>query len=176
MMAKHRLKFSIWITCALSLLIYAGIPALLLMYLPGVWYWGPVVYITGALAGAGIAGATAVPQMKVFAVVLNLIPALVSLGMIIYSLHVLKPLQETGTMHETVLLVVLFHTNFFQFLFLVAVNSAFSGEGGSYDSSGSSSYSSSSSYDSSSSSSSSNDTSWSGGGGSYGGGGASSSW
>jgi uncharacterized protein len=174
MIAKHRMKFSVWITALVSLVVFAGIPALLLFYLRGVWYWGPIVYVTGALAGAGIVGATAVPQMKTLALVINLIPACISLGMILYALHFLKPLQETGTMHESVLLVILFHTNFFQFIFLVAINSAFSGEGKSYDSGGySNSSGSSSSY---SSSGGSNDTSWSGGGGSFGGGGASSSW
>ncbi len=176
MIAKHRMKFSGWITALVSLVVFAGIPALLLFYLRGVWYWGPIVYLTGAIAGAGIVGAAAVPQLKTLALIVNLIPACISLGMILYALHVLKPLQDAGTSHESVLLVILFHTNFFQFIFLVAINSAFSGEGGSsYDSGG---YSSSGSGSSSSysSSSSSNDTSWSGGGGSFGGGGASSSW
>ena len=173
MIAKRRLQFSIWITIAISLLIYAGIPVLLQMFLPGIWYWGPVVYLTGALIGAGIIGGMMVPRSKATATVLALIPALISLGFIIYCLQILKPLQNTATSHESVLLIVLIHTNFFQLIFLIATITAIAGIEGSYGNSGYTQYSS---YGSSGSSSSSNDTSWSGGGGSFGGGGASSSW
>jgi uncharacterized protein len=179
MVVKKRLKFSVWITIALYLFIYAGIPVVLQLYLPGIWYWGPVVFLTGALVGASIIAGTLVYRSKTGATVSAIILGLISLGVIIYCLHILKPLQETGTRHESVLLIVLFYTNIFQLVMLIAYSIAGSETGGSYSNNGYSqdSYSgSSSSYDSSSSSGSSNDTSWSGGGGSYGGGGASSSW
>ncbi len=176
MLVKERLKISIWITLPLLLVIFASFPVLLQFYLPGVWFWAPWLFVTGALAGTGITAGFFVLRSKALAVILNSIPALVSLGFIIYCLQILKPVHDSTTGHETLLLVILIYTNIFQLIIAIAVNTALSEEGTAYSGDGYSSSSDSGSFSTSSSSVSSSSTSWSGGGGSFGGGGASSSW
>jgi uncharacterized protein len=158
-------NFPLWLTILVSIVIFVLLPALLQMFLPGVGIWAPVVFITGALSGAGITRALMVPRLKVFATVRAAIPAALSLGGIIWCLHVLKPLQMSVAGHEECLAVILVHANVFQILFLCLSNWSIS-DGESSCSSSGDSYSSSDSGGSS----------YSGGGGDFGGGGASSDW
>ncbi len=177
-MKRH--KTSVLATITGSLIIFAAIPALLQLFMPGVWYWTPLSYITGAIAGTGLVSSIIKEEIKTFkiiATVFTAIPAIASFAAIFYSLHVLKPVQSGTSEHETACMIILMITNFLQITFLFVFGSDAPADGSLYSSTGysssGSSYSSSSSENSSSSDSS---TSWSGGGGSFGGGGASSSW
>jgi len=177
MAARARMKLGSWTVFLLSLLLLGVFPILVQKLLPGVWFWAPVVFATGALAGAGITSGFNYAEANALFRVGSIATALISLCAILCCLHVKKPLHDRTTGHETVLLVILIYTNIFQMvLWIVSLTDPSASGGYSYGSDGSSYSDSSSSYSGSSSSSSSNDTSWSGGGGSFGGGGASSSW
>ena len=169
----RRSKVKLMIGILAAVLFFAVTAVLQQLYFHGAWYWTPIVYLAGALVGGWFIGALTAVKRGVLSrvgTVLTAIPAVATLGAIIYCLHILKPAYSDTTLHETLLLVILPITSFIQLRMLFGVFEGFQ-EGG--DSSCDSYYSSGSS---SSSSSSSNDTSWSGGGGGYGGGGASSSW
>lgn len=169
-LAIRRLKLNFGAGAGLFLFLYIVIPILLQLFLSRFWYWTPIVYITGALAGACIISAITAPKSKgkkTAATVFAAITALACMIPIYYFLHVMKPSEFDTTDNEIYLLIILTCINFIQLLFLIGVNGGFAGESSdSYDYS-SSGQSSSGSY---------NDTDWSGGGGSFGGGGASASW
>ncbi|MCU0845742.1 MAG: TPM domain-containing protein [Spirochaetes bacterium] len=161
---RWRRIVSILNTILVLLGIFAVIPVLLQLFLPGVNLWAPGLFITGALVGIGISGVIMTPPWSVAAMVRAVIPATISLAGIVVCLHVLKPLPDTETIQESILLAILIHVNVFQLMFIFLDSEGGSGDGGSWSSGDSSS------------SSDSGDSSWSGGGGDFGGGGASSSW
>jgi len=165
-----------WITAIAGyLLIYLPVPVLLQLYYPGVYYWKPIVYLSGAFAGSTIATALLVKGLKekIWAMALVIVPALVMAGSIFYNIDYLRPDPYGTTDNETILLIIVILLNFAQVLFWMGAEAirnpeAFAGGsgGGSYGSGSSSG----------SSSGSDSGSTWSGGGGSFGGGGASSSW
>ena len=164
------------VSIIIFILLWAAIPFVLQLFFPGVWYWRPIIYVTGACAGGSIVAPFFKKKLimtgRIVFFVIALIIASVSLGFIIYNLDILKPDPFGTTMNESIVLSILFFTNIFQGMLFLFMLGNMTGGGSTYRSSGSSYSSGSSSYSSSSSSSSS----WSGGGGSFGGGGASSSW
>lgn len=174
-LGRKPLKLNVLLTILAALLLFVAIPVLFQLFLHGVWYWTPVLYLLGAFAGAGITVAIMVPKKKtskIIAAAITAVPVLASMISVVYFLQILKPIEGGTTGHETALLGILIGAAMLQFFILAGVAGAFDDGGGSYSGSdSSSSYSSSSS-----SSSSSGDSSYSGGGGSFGGGGASSSW
>lgn len=165
-----------WITAIAGyVLIWIPVPILLQVYYPGVYYWKPIVYLSGVFAGSTIATALLVKGLKkkIWALILVAVPALAMAGSIFYNIDYLRPDPFGTTSNETILLILVILLNFAQILFWMGAEAirnpaAFAGgSGGGYYDSGNST---------GSSSGGSSDSSWSGGGGSYGGGGASSSW
>ncbi len=174
-LGRKRFELNAGLTLLAALCLFIAIPVLFQLFLHGVWYWTPVLYLLGAFAGAGITAAIMVPKKKaskIIAAAITAVPVLASMISVVYFLQILKPMEGGTTGHETALLGILIGAAMLQFFILAGATGALEGGESSYSGGDSgSSYSSGSS-----SSSSSGDSSYSGGGGSFGGGGASSSW
>ncbi|MBN1534782.1 MAG: TPM domain-containing protein [Spirochaetes bacterium] len=171
----ERLKAPVWMNVVGGISLLIAMSVLLQLFLHGAWFWTPMVFATGALVGPWMAGIPRALRKGILsrtAIVFSALPALASFVAVVWCLHVLKPSHDDTTIHETVLLVILFFTNMAQFLAIFGIYEGFQGGGASYGGG----YSSSGQSGGASSSSDANSTSWSGGGGSFGGGGSSSSW
>ena len=170
---RKRKKLNKPLTVIGFLFIIGIIPAIIQIVLPGAWFWRPLVFVAGILAGSGYyAGITGQKDFRDGAIIGNSIPVIFNIAIIIYILDTLKPNPFGFTTNETVLLALLIMSTLFELFIILVITADAKGGTRTYSSYGQSSWSSSSSSYSSSSSSSS----WSGGGGSFGGGGASSSW
>ena len=177
---KRKCKFHRAVSFLIFFFLWGAVPVLIQLFFPGVWYWRPFVYVTGAFAGAGLISVIDEPLMiggKIAFTIMALAPAIASLVCIINLLDISKPNPFGTSTNETILFPILIFTNMYQSFMFMLNTMDMQGGGSGYSSSGSYRSSSGSSYSpSSSGSSGSGSSSYSGGGGSFGGGGASSSW